>query len=107
MSDRHLEPDWCAWNRWCDSRIDARRSFDREVLVELVAEVKALIEDQDDKLKALAENIRSLELKLDELGGATNLRSAECRSTSVKVTELQIAIAELRRLANAEQAQDH
>jgi hypothetical protein len=98
------EPDWSAWNNWCDSRIDARRSFDRAVLVELVAELKAMIEDQDEKLKVQAENIRSLELKLAELVGANDLRSAEERHTGVKLAEHQIAIAELRRLVNAEQA---
>jgi hypothetical protein len=74
------------------------------VLVELVAELKAMIEDQDEKLKVQAENIRSLELKLAELVGANDLRSAEERHTGVKLAEHQIAIAELRRLVNAEQA---
>jgi hypothetical protein len=96
------EPDWSAWNNWCDSRIDARRSFDREVLVELVAELKGMIEDQDERLKVQAENIRSLELKLAQLAGANDVRSAEDRHTSAKLAEHQIAIAELRRLVNVE-----
>src|SRR5258705_8431953 len=61
------EPDWSAWNNWCDSRIDARRSFDRAVLVELVAELKAMIEDQEERLKLQAENMRGLNVKLAEL----------------------------------------
>jgi hypothetical protein len=36
--------------------------------------------------------------------GANDLRSADDRHTSVKLGEHQIAIAELRRLVNAEQA---
>lgn len=104
MSDRHPEPDWSAWNRWCDSRIDRKRSFDREVLVELVADLKGMIEDQDEKLKAQTANIHNLELKLTELVGANDLRSAEDRHTSVKLAEHQIAIAELRCLVSAERA---
>ncbi|QIG98581.1 MULTISPECIES: hypothetical protein [unclassified Bradyrhizobium] len=104
MTDKHRETDWSAWNNWCDSRIDARRSFDRAVLVELIAELKAMIQDQDEKLNRQAENIRSLELKLVELVGANDVRSAEDHETSVRLAEHQIAIAELRRLANAEQA---
>jgi hypothetical protein len=90
------ETDWSAWNDWCDARIEARRSFDRAVLVEVVAELKAMIEDQDEKLKVQAENIRSLELKLAELRAANDLRSAEDGHTSVKLAEHQIAIDELR-----------
>jgi hypothetical protein len=104
MTDRYRKPDWSAWNNWCDSRIDARRSFDRAVLVGLVAELKATIGDQDEKLKLQAESIRGLELKLAELVGATDRRSAEDRHTSVKLAEHQIAIAELRRLVNDERA---
>ena len=63
-----------------------------------------MIEDQDKKMKVQAENIRSLELKLSELVRANDQRSAENRHTSVKVAEHQIAIAEMRRLVNAEQA---
>jgi hypothetical protein len=85
------EPDWSAWNNWCDSRIDARRCFDREVLVELVAELKGMIEDQDEKLKVQAESIRSLELKLAELVVANDLRSAEDRHASAKLAKHQIA----------------
>lgn len=109
MSDRQREPDWSAWNNWCDSRIDARRSFDREVLIELVADLKCMIEDQDEKLKAQNENIHHLELKLAELVGANELRSAEDRHTRVKLAEHQIAIAELRHMASAEKAKliDH
>jgi hypothetical protein len=69
MSDKYRETDWSGWNNWCDSRVDARRSFDRAVPVGLVAELKAMIEDQDEQLKVQAENIRSLELKLADLGG--------------------------------------
>ena len=104
MADNQREPDWSAWNDWCDSRIDAKRSFDREVLVEVIADFKAMIEDQDGRLKGQAESIRSLELKLAELVGANDVRSAEDRQTSVKMAEHQIAITELRRLVNAEQA---
>lgn len=104
MSDRHREPDWSAWNAWCDSRIDRRRSFDREVLIELIAELKTMIEDQDETLKMQAENIRGLEAKLVELVCANDLRSTEDRRTGVKLAEYQIAIAELRRLVNAERA---
>ncbi|WP_375764547.1 hypothetical protein ACE10X_21290 [Bradyrhizobium sp. Pha-3] len=104
MSDRNREPDWSAWNRWCDSRIDRKRSFDREVLVELVADLKGMIEDQDEKLKAQTEKIHNLELKLAELVGANDLRSAEDRHISVQLAEHQIAIAELRHMIRAEQA---
>jgi hypothetical protein len=104
MTDKNPEPDWSAWNNWCDSRIDARRRFDREVLVEVVAELKVMMEDQDKKLNVQAENIRSLELKLAELIGANDLRSGEDRHTSVKLAEHQLAIAELRRLINVENA---
>jgi hypothetical protein len=38
------------------------------------------------------------------LVGANDVRSAEDRHTSVKLAEHQIAIAELRRLVNSEQA---
>jgi hypothetical protein len=100
----HPEPDWSAWNNWCDSRIDARRSFDREVLVELVTEMKAMTEDQDEKLKVQAENIRSLEIKLAALATANDSRSAEDRHTADRLAEHQIAIVELRQLVNAEQA---
>lgn len=104
MTGNQREPDWSAWNNWCDSRIDARRSFDREVLIELVAELKGMIEDQDEKLKAQTENIHNLELKLAELVGANNLRLAEERRISVQLAEHQIAIAELSRLLRLEQA---
>jgi hypothetical protein len=73
------EPDWSAWNAWCDSRIDAKRSFDREVLVGVIAELQDMIKDQDEKLKVQAENIRSLELKLAELVGANSALAAEYR----------------------------
>jgi Skp family chaperone for outer membrane proteins len=104
MSDRQREPDWSAWNRWCDARIDARRSFDREVLIELVADLKGMIEDQDEKLKAQTENIHNLELKLADLRAANDRWSAEDDHTSVKLAEHQIAIAELRCLVSAERA---
>ena len=94
MSDRHREPDWSAWNRWCNSRIDARRSFDREVLIELVADLKGMIEDQDEKVKGQAENIRSLEVKLAELRTVNDQRSVEHN----------LAIAELRRMMSDERA---
>ena len=81
-SDRHREPDWSAWNRWCDSRIDAKRSFDREVLIELVADLKGMIEDRDEKLKAQTENIHNLELKLAELVGAEDGRPSTDTSAS-------------------------
>jgi hypothetical protein len=55
-------------------------------------------------LKVQAEKIRRLELKLAELAGANDLRSAEDRHTSAKPAEHQLAIAELRRWINAEQA---
>lgn len=103
MTDKHGEPDWSAWNNWCDSRIDAKHNFDREVLVGVVAELQDMIEAQDEKLKVQAENIRSLELKLAELMGANDVRSAEDRHTSFKLAKHQIEIAELRRLVNAEQ----
>ena len=96
------ETDWSAWNNWCDSRIDARRSFDRAVLIELVAELKAMIEDRHEKMKAHAESTRNLEVELAELRAANDKRSAEHRHTSVKLAEHQIAIAELRHRANAE-----
>lgn len=70
----------------------------------MVADLKGMIEDQDEKLKAQAENIHNLELKLAELVGANDLRSAEDRHISIKLAEHQIAIAELRRLLNADQA---
>jgi len=101
MSDKYRETDWSGWNNWCDSRVDARRSFDRAVPIGLVAKLKAMIENQDEQLKVQAENIRSLELKLADLGGANDVRSAEDRHTSVKLAEHQIAIAELRHRANA------
>jgi len=87
------ETDWSAWNNWCDSRIDAKREFDREVLVEVVADLKGLIEDQGDALKVQAEIIRSLEIKLSELWAANDLRSAD---KNVKLAEDRIAIGELR-----------
>jgi hypothetical protein len=62
-----------------------------------------MIEDQDEKLKGQAENIRSLEIRLAELRAATDLRSAEDCLTTAQMAEQQIAIAELRRLVNAEQ----
>lgn len=102
MTDRCRKPDWSGWNNWCDSRIDRKRSFDREVLVELVAEFKAMIEDRDAKMKAQAENISTLERKLAELAGANDLHSAEGRRTGVRLAEHQIAIAELRQLLNHE-----
>lgn len=98
------KPDWSAWNRWCDSRIDARRDFDREVLVELIAELKAMIADQDEKLKAQAEGLRALDHRLTELARTNELRLAEERHTGVQLAEHQIAIAELRRMVNAERA---
>ena len=102
MGDKYRETDWSGWNNWCDSRVDARRSFDRAVLIGVVAELKAMIEDQDEQLEVQAENIRSLEPKLAELVGANDVRSAEDRHTSVKLAEHQIAIAEMRHRANAE-----
>jgi hypothetical protein len=102
MSDKYRETDWSGWNNWCDSRVDARRSFDRAVPIGLVAELKAMIEDQDEQLKVQAENIRSPELKLADLGGANDVRSAEDRHTSVKLAEHQIAIAELRHCATGQ-----
>jgi chromosome segregation ATPase len=104
MTDKHDKSDWPDWDRWCDARIDRKRSFDRAVLVELVAELKAVIEDQDEKLKEQTENIRGLETKLAELRAASDLRSAEDHHASVKLAEHQIAIAELRHLVKAEQA---
>nr|WP_224741169.1 hypothetical protein [Bradyrhizobium sp. 2S1]MCK7667578.1 hypothetical protein [Bradyrhizobium sp. 2S1] len=104
MTDKHPEPDWSAWNNWCDGRIDVRRTFDREVLVEAIAELKGMIQDQDEKLRVQSDNIRGLELKLAELVGANEQRSSDDRHTSVKLAEHQIAIAELRRLVKAEQA---
>jgi hypothetical protein len=68
----------------------------------LIAELKAMMEDQDEKLKAQAKNIRNLELKLAELRAASDLRSSEDRQTSVKLAEHQIA--ETRRLVNGEKA---
>jgi hypothetical protein len=62
-----------------------------------------MIEDQDEKLEGQAENIRSLEIRLAELRAATDLRSAEDCLTTAQLAEYQIAIAELRRLVNAEQ----
>lgn len=96
--------DWSDWDRWCDARIDLKRSFDREVLIEVVADLKGMIEDQDEKLNAQTEKIHDLELKLAELVGANDLRLAEERHTNVKLAEHQIAIAELRRMIRAEQA---
>jgi hypothetical protein len=104
MTDKNREPDWSAWNNWCDSRIDARRCFDREVLVGVIAELRAMIEGQDEKLKVQAESIHSLELKQSELVRANDLRSAEDRCTAAKLAEYQIAITELRRMINADQA---
>ena len=82
MGDKYRETDWSGWNNWCDSRVDARRSFDRAVLIGVVAELKAMIEDQDEQLEVQAENIRSLEPKLAELVGADGLRSAEDHHTA-------------------------
>jgi len=62
-----------------------------------------MIEDQDEKLKGQAENILSLEIRLAELRAATDLRSAEDCLTTAQMAEQPIAIAELRRLVNAEQ----
>jgi hypothetical protein len=42
MSDKYRETDWSGWNNWCDSWVDARRSFDRAVPIGLVAELKAI-----------------------------------------------------------------
>ena len=103
MTDKNPETDRSAV-QFGEPRIDARRRFDREVLVEVVAELKVMMEDQDKKLNVQAENIRSLELKLAELIGANDLRSGEDRHTSVKLAEHQLAIAELRRLINVENA---
>jgi hypothetical protein len=44
--------------------IDAKRRFDREVIVRVIADLMDMIKDQDEKLKVQAENIRSVELKL-------------------------------------------
>lgn len=104
MTDRDRKRDWSDWDRWCDRRIDRKRSFDRAVLVELVAELKAMIEGQDEQLKVQAENMRRLEVKLAELVGANDQRSAEDHRASVQLAEHQIAIAELRRMVTAEQA---
>lgn len=101
MSDGHREPDWSAWNNWCDSRIDRKRSFDREVLVELVADLKGMIEDQDEKLKAQTASIHNLELKLAELRASSDQRSAD---HNIQLREHQIAIAELRRLLDGERS---
>jgi hypothetical protein len=49
MTDKHREPDRSAWNNWCDSRIDSKRSFDRAVLVEVIAELTAMIEDHNTR----------------------------------------------------------
>jgi hypothetical protein len=97
MTDKQGKHDWSDWDRWCDARIDRKRSFDRAVLIELVAELKGMIQDQGEKLRVQAEDIRNLELKFVELRAANDLRSET-------LAEHQIAIAELRRLANAEQA---
>ena len=80
MTVKPPETDWSAWNNWCDSRIDARRDFDREVLVEVIAELKSMIEDQDEKLKVQAENLHNLEVKLAELMGANNALAADHRA---------------------------
>lgn len=101
MTDKR---DWSARNNWCDSRIDARRSFDRKVLIELVAELKVMIEDRDESLKVQAESIRNLETKVADLWASNDQRSAEDHRASVKLAEHQIATAELRHMIRAEQA---
>ncbi len=88
MTDKHGEPDWSAWNAWCDARIDARRGFDREVLIGVIAELRAMIEDQDEKLKVQTESIRGLEVKLAELVGPNDQPSAEDRRARVKLLAL-------------------
>jgi hypothetical protein len=83
---------------------DTKRQFDRELIVGMVAELQGIIKAQDEKLTAQSEKMHSLELNLAAIQAASDLRDAEDRHTSVKLAEHQIAIAELRRLLNAETA---
>ena len=66
-----------------------------------MAELKAMIEDQDEKLKVRAENT-SLEIKLAELRAANDLWSGEDSHINVKLAEHQLAVAELLGVAAAD-----
>jgi hypothetical protein len=72
------------------------------LMVKVVTELKAIIDGQNEKLSAQVEKMHSLEVKLATLRVASGVRAAEDHHTSVKLAERQIAIAGLRRLANAE-----
>lgn len=96
--------DWSGWNNWCDARIEAKRSFDREVFVEVIAELKGMIQDQNDKLKLQTESIRNLEAKVADLRDSNDRLSAAGTGASLKLAEHQVAIAELRCMTRAEQA---
>jgi hypothetical protein len=98
------KPDWSGWNKWCDARIEAKRSFDREVFIEVVAELKGMIEDQNEKLKVQGESIHNLETKMTQLRTLYDRLSAEGNRAGVKLAEHQVAIAELRLMVKAEQA---
>jgi hypothetical protein len=99
------EPNWSAWNNWCDSRMDARRNFDCAVLRRIGRRTKGHDRRSGQETESTGRKyIRDLETKMAELRAANDHRSAEEHRPASKPAEHQIAIAEPRRLANVEAA---
>jgi CHASE3 domain sensor protein len=62
------EPDWSAWNRWCDLRIRAALTEQRKFLLAVVAEALGEHVAQERKAvkRELADELRRLRIELAE-----------------------------------------
>jgi hypothetical protein len=62
------EPDWSAWNDWCDSRIEAKLAGQRRFLLEVVGEALGEYVASERKImkRELADELRQLRIELAE-----------------------------------------
>jgi hypothetical protein len=108
LDTKSCELDWSGWNRWCDWRIDSklaeREQFDHAGIAGVVAELQDEIASRDERLKAQAERIEALELKLTKQQAATDALTAEVHQASVEIAKMRITSAELRQALAADRA---
>jgi hypothetical protein len=90
------EPDWSAWNKWCDARIEAKLADERRFLLDVVGEAlgQALAKERKSAKCELDDSIRSLKLELaDALTVINELRSvvsAERSGTPIDLPRLPV-----------------
>src|SRR5262245_55128114 len=84
------EPDWDAWNRWCDSRIQTALIKQQKFIFEVIAESLAQYvgAQRQEAKRELADEVRQLRIELDQAQTLiSELRSilAADRSTPIDI----------------------